>query len=152
MSVSPSASAQEVAARRFSGVGVEPPEPLRLRRPLDPVLGLLGQRGEGAGVAAAGVVVAARGPQLLERERADAVEHREAIAVAGDEALVHERGDPVERVGPRDRLGGLQRPAADEHAELGEQRPRVLVEQVVAPADRRAQRPLARRGVARAGA
>ena len=68
------------------------------------------------------------------------------------EALVGERGDAVERLEAADGLGGVEREAAGEDAELGEQPLRRRVEQVVAPVDRAAQRLLAARDVARAGA
>ena len=61
-------------------------------------------------------------------------------------------GEAVERARAAHRLGRLERPAADEHAEPREQRLASAVEQVVAPADRRAQRLLARGRVARPGA
>ena len=59
--------------------------------------------------------------ELLERVFADGLEHAEAAAVAGEQGVVGERGDAVQRVGAADGFGGLQREAADEHAELGEQ-------------------------------
>jgi hypothetical protein len=88
------------------------------------------------------------GRLAVERELADGLEHAEAAAVAGDQGVVGERGDAVQRVGAADALGGVEREAADEHAELGEQPLRGVAEQVVAPADRGPQRLLAFRRVA----
>ena len=67
------------------------------------------------------------------------------------QAVVGERGDPVERIRAADQLGRLEREAAGEDAEPREQPLRLGVEQLVAPADRAAQRLLARRRVARTG-
>ena len=58
--------------------------------------------------------------------------------------------DAVVAGDPAHRLGRLERPAAGEHAEAREQPLLLRVEQVVAPVDRAAQRPLALRQVARA--
>ena len=81
------------------------------------------------------------------------LEHPEpAVRVARHEALVGERLEAVERVGAAHGFGGVEREAAREHAEAREERLRVGVQQVVAPADRRPQRLLALRRVARAGA
>ena len=74
-------------------------------------------------------------------EFANRLEHPVAVAGAAEEALVDQRGDCVE-VGAADLLGGLQRAAARKYGEAGEE---VLLgsrQKVVAPGDRRAQRPL----------
>ena len=96
------------------------------------------------------------GGELLERVVADGVEHREArlaALAAVDEAVVDERRQPVEEARhAADHLRVLERPAADEDREPREQPLLVLGEQRVAPVDRRAQRLLARRRVARAAA
>ena len=57
--------------------------------------------------------------ELLERVLADGLEHAEAAVGTGQQAVVGERGDPVERLRPAHRLGGCEREAAGEHAELG---------------------------------
>ena len=99
-------------------------------------------------------VLLARCLQPLPRELADRLEHPEAllavrIGAAADEALVEQRRQRVE-VGVADRFGGLERGAAAEHREPGEELLLVLVEQVVAPRDRGAQRCMALVGVAAA--
>ena len=66
-----------------------------------------------------------------------------------EQALVDERAERVE-LGFADLLGGLERAAAGEDGQAGEELLLGLVEQVVAPGDRRPQRLLALRGVARA--
>ena len=73
------------------------------------------------------------------------------LPAAHEQALGDE---PVERVdaGAGDRLRRLDGGAAGEHREAREARLLVVVEQVVAPVDRRAQRPLAGGRVARARA
>ena len=86
----------------------------------------------------------------LERVLAHGLEHREAaVRAARKQAVIGERGDPVERGRPAHRLGGGEGEAAAEHTELAEQELGLGVEQVVAPADRRAQGLLALRRVAR---
>ena len=87
----------------------------------------------------------------LERELPDRLEHPEAllavrIGAAADEALVEQRRQRVE-VGAADLLRVLERGAAAEHREPGEERLLVLAEQVVAPRDRGAQRGMALVGV-----
>ena len=74
---------------------------------------------------------------------------RTGLVRAADEALVDERLERVE-VGVGDRLGRLERAAAAEDREPREERAARLVQQVVAPLDRRAERLLARVGVAAA--
>ena len=124
-----------------------------MSRPCRPWSALLGQLGVGLGVAAAhGRLVTGLG-EALERVLAHGLEHLEAAG------RPRSRGSgpsawraPSSACRPAHRLGRLERPAADEDAELREHRLHVRIEQVVAPADRRAQRLLALRGVARAGA
>ena len=99
-------------------------------------------------------VLLARGLEPLERELPDRLEHPEAllavrIGAAAEEALVEQRRQRVE-VGAADLLGVLERGAAAEHREPGEERLLVLVEQVVAPGDRGAQRGMALVGIAAA--
>src|SRR4029079_3479417 len=75
----------------------------------------------------------------------DRLEHAVTRAAPADEALVDERGDPVE-VCTADLLGSLQRATAGEEGEPCEE---VLLgrhQQVVAPDDRRTQRALPLRG------
>ena len=87
--------------------------------------------------------------ELLERVLPDRLEHEEAVVPDRlQQAVVDERGELVDaRVA--DLLRRLERERACEHRQAGEQRLRRSVEQVVAPLDRRAQRALALRGVAR---
>ena len=68
------------------------------------------------------------------------------VGPAPDEALVEERRERVE-VGVADRLGVRERAAAAEDREPGEEPLLVVVEQVVAPGDRGAQRGMALVGV-----
>ena len=56
----------------------------------------------------------------LGRELANRLEHPVAVAGAAKQALVDERGDRVD-VGAADLLGGLERAAAGEHGQPGEQ-------------------------------
>ena len=72
--------------------------------------------------------------------------------VAREQAVVGERWMPSSASRAADRLGGREREAAGEDAELRRTASGRGVEQVVAPADRGAQRLLALRRVARAGA
>ena len=81
-------------------------------------LGLDGQRRERARVGVADAFELAALDEPLERVLAHGLEHPEPPSVAREQALVDERRDPVERVRPADRLGGLEREAAGEHAEL----------------------------------
>ncbi len=85
----------------------------------------------------------------LAGELADRVEHLEPLAGAHHERAVHQRLQRVEHVAGH-LLGGLQRPAAGEHRQVRERAPLALVQQVVAPLDRRPQRALALGRVARA--
>ena len=92
-------------------------------------------------MAATDRVGVARRLELLEREFADRLEHPVALlaeppGAAAEEALVEQGGERVE-IGIADRLRGLERATAAEHAKPREQPPLVLVEQVVRPGDRR---------------
>src|SRR4051794_34642131 len=84
--------------------------------------------------------------QTLEGVLADGLQHRVALAVAPDQALVDERSDRVD-VRLADRLGGLERAAADEHREPGEDTLLLDAQQLVAPRNRRPERPLALRRI-----
>ena len=98
--------------------------------------------------------------ELLERVLADRLEHPEARLAVGvfaqpqQQALLDQRVEVFEHVGRAvgvaDRGRGLEPQAADEHAQAPEQRLLPLEQQVVAPGDRVAQRPLALVGVLRA--
>ena len=87
--------------------------------------------------------------ELFGRELANRLEHPVAVAGAAEEALVDQRGDRVD-VGAADLLGGLQRATAGEHGQAGEEVLLCRRQEVVAPGDRRAQRPLPLRCRARA--
>src|SRR4051794_17190784 len=80
---------------------------------------------------------------------ANRLEHPEAALGVPDEALLDQRLERVQ-VGPGDIFGGLDRAAAGEDAERGEEPLLVGRQEVVAPGDRRAERLLARVGVAAA--
>ena len=85
----------------------------------------------------------------LERILADRVEHAEAAAAPPpNQALLDERLEDVE-LGVAYGLRRVERKAAGEHRQPPEELLLVRLEQLVAPLDRRAQRALARRGVAR---
>ena len=86
-------------------------------------------------------LLAARG-QALPGVLADRLQHPEALARVPEEALVDQRLEGVQ-IGLGDLLCGLQRAAAGEDGQSGEQPLLVLLQQLVAPLDRRAQRPLA---------
>jgi hypothetical protein len=117
--------------------------------------GLHRQAEEVLAVAAADQVQVAAGLQLLAGELPQGLQHPEpGLAVGGvgaaDQRLVHQRGQPVDGVQPQplrvaDRLRRLDRPAAGEHRQPGEQPPLGGVEQVVAPGDGAAEGPLALR-------
>ena len=103
----------------------------------------------------------ATGVEHLGGELADRLEHREAglagLVVDADEALVDELPDPVDDVaahlggGAAYGLGGLELEAAAKDGQPVDEPAGPVVEQVVAPGDRPAQRLLALRQVARAG-
>jgi hypothetical protein len=105
--------------------------------------------------------VARRVAQAGESVRAYRLEHVEArlavgVLAAHQQALVAERGDAVEhvrRARPRgDGRRGVEREAADEHAQRVERGLLVGGEQRVAPVDHVAERAVPRLGVARVGA
>ncbi len=83
------------------------------------------------------------------RELADRLEHPVAVAGAAEQALVDQRRDRVD-VGAADLLGGLERAAAGEDGQPGEDVLLARRQQVMAPGDRRAQRALPLRRRARA--
>ena len=92
--------------------------------------------------------------QPLQPELAHRLQHREARLAAGavvrrrsrllstSEATPVEDGDRRGRLGRRDRLGRLQREAAGEDGQAAEERLLLRRQQVVAPGDRVAHRPL----------
>ena len=86
-------------------VGVEPRQPLRQLGAAHALLGAAEQLRVGVRVAVADRVGVL---ELFERVFADGLEHPEAAAVAGEQAVVGERGDAVEGVGAADGLGGLR--------------------------------------------
>ena len=115
----------------------------------------LGKCQEVLRVAAAALAELSGGTQSLEGVLAHRVEHGEAwLGVAAhqlaQQAVVDEGGERVQR-GAADRFGGIQRAAAREHRQPGEQRPLTGPEQLVAPVDGGAQRVLTCGGVASAG-
>ena len=75
-----------------------------------------------------------------------------SIAVPPDQQALGDQAVDRVQVGAGDRLDRIDGRAAGEHGEAGERRPLVIVEQVVAPIDRRSQRALALGRVTRAGA
>ena len=126
---------------------VELPCPTHLFGAEERGLRLLGKPEVEAGmVASYGLAVAALG-EPLERVLPDRLEHSEAgiafgHALGAKQAVVQERLDPVDQVqvevGGHGR-GAVEREAADEHAEAGEERLLVGREEVVAPVDRGAE-------------
>ena len=88
----------------------------------------------------------------LERVLAHGFEHPEAPAVAGHQAVLGERADAVQRLRSADALAAASVKPPTNTPSWANSRCAVRVEQVVAPADRGAQRPLAVGRVARAGA
>ena len=132
---------------------VETGEPGRRSLALQLGLGCLRQGKQVLGVSAAELLAFAPSLELLPGVLAQGREHRQAQSVRGvalpDEALLDQRFDRVEaRVAHR--LGRLGATAAGEDGEPREDRPLVRVEQLVTPVDRRPQRLLALREVARA--
>ena len=79
-------------------VGVEPRLPGRHVRAAHALVGAVEEPRERARVAVAHVVAAR---ELLERELAHRLEHQEALPVAAEQAVIGERGDAVERIGPQ---------------------------------------------------
>ncbi len=112
--------------------------------------GPFGEREERRGMPVADVVALATRLEHLARELRDGVEHHEARLVGrvvdAQQALVDERRQPIEHVEAQVRtraahgLGGLEVAAAAEHREPVHEAPATLVEQVVAPGDRPAER------------
>ena len=92
-----------------------------------------------------------RGLEQLAGVLADRLEHREPGLAGGpaqraDEALVDERRQGLEDIEPvlaADRLSRLEGPAAGEHGEPREERALVLVQEAVAPLERRPEGALA---------
>ena len=137
---------------------VEANEPERLVRAGELGLGGDHELQVALGVPPAQLVELAFGLEPLERVLPDRLEQAEARLAVGavrlaDEALVDERGETLEdlpevHLVAADGVGDLQRAAAREDAEPRQQRLLGRLEQVVAPVDRVAQRPLPRRQVA----
>ena len=69
---------------------------------------------------------------------------REPLAFGAHEALVDERAEDLE-VSAADLLDRLERASADEDGQASKERLLVVVEEIDAPADRVAQRSMARR-------
>jgi hypothetical protein len=94
--------------------------------------------------------------ELLERVLANRLEHRQSwlalCRVHLEEALVEEGRQSLDDVetGAADRFGCPERPAAGEHGEACEQRTVGLVERLVAPLERLAQRLLSLGTITRA--
>src|SRR5712691_9636036 len=95
--------------------------------------------------------------QLLGRVFPDRLEHREPwLALheldATDEARIHQGARSLQdvelRAGATHGVSGFEGPPAREHGEAGEEHALVWPEQVVAPLDRPAQRPVTLRNVA----
>ena len=112
--------------------------------------GVLGELDQPFGVGSAHGV-AFTDVEQRERVAPDGLEHREAVARALHEAVVDERAEHDD-VDVADALGGLERPPAGEDGQSHERLALAVVEQFEAPRDRRRQRPLARRSIARARA
>ena len=136
-------------------LGVEPGEVLLAARAAERLRSAvaLGQRQEVAVVALADRFAVGDARQSARRRRRGPFPASPA-GCAHRTVAAHEQalGDkPVERVdaGAGDRLRRLHRGAAGEHREAREARLLVIAEQLVAPVDRRAQRPLAGGRVAR---
>ena len=115
----------------------------------------LGKCQEVLRVAAARLAELSGVAQSLERVLAHRLEHGEAwLGVAAhqlaQQAVVDEGGERVQR-GAAHRFGGIERAAAREHRQPGEQRPLTGPEQLVAPVDGGPQRVLTCGGVASAG-
>jgi hypothetical protein len=109
---------------------------------------VLGKRREERGVAPAQLLFVAASPELLASELADRLEHDETVVADRlDQAVVDERGEVVE-LRTTDVLGCLQWKRTREDPEPGEEGAGARVEEVVAPLDRRTQRPLPLRRVA----
>ena len=129
-------------------VGLEPVEEVALVAPHELRLRLEREGEEVLGMAATELVGVGCLVEPLERELADRLQHRVARLLAAEQVLVEQRAERVD-FGAADGLGRLERAAAREHREAREQLLLALVEQVVAPGDRRAKGSLALGGVAR---
>ena len=143
--------------REVPGLGVEPGEMLLAARSRERRVGPVapGEREVEAIMALADGVAVRERAEALGGIGADGLQHAQpgasADVAAYEQALGHQ---PVERVdaGAGDRLGRLHRRAAGEHREAREAVLFLRAQQLVAPVDGRAQRPLAGRRVARRGA
>src|SRR5262249_27863461 len=130
-------------------IGLEPLQPRRLLGAPQTGLGALREPEEPASVPPLDLAGVARRAEPLARQVPDRLQHPEAHAGPPDEALADERLQPT-HAHPHDPPGRLERAAAGEDREAREEPPLRLVEELVRPLDRRAQRPLARVGVAAA--
>ena len=138
-------------------VGLQPIEPHRLLRAVDLRACFLRQaQEEGRVPSLQGDRLPARG-QPLERILSNRLQHHEPGFAAGrlllpQQALVQQRPQAVQDLGPAHRFGRFEGAAADEDGEPPEELLLAPAEQVVAPGDRIAERLLARgqvRGPAR---
>ena len=130
-------------------VALQPVEPLRVAPGSDQVrLCLLGNAEEVLRMAAAQLVYRRRFLKALGGVLADRLQHRESrlfvSALQASEALVGQRGEPVDHVEvvAADALRRLDRAPSREHREPHEQALFRRLEEVVAPVDRRAERAL----------
>jgi hypothetical protein len=128
---------------------LEQDDELVLLRAAESLVDVLGKRAEVVGVAAAQIIGFAPSLELVDRVLPDRLEHRDAVPKPPYEALVEQRLERVE-VGGTDIFGCLERAAAGENRQTREQLLLVVRQELVAPLDRRAQRPLALRQVTRA--
>ena len=146
-------SAQSSTARTLSISGATRSKSQCRGTPIDRRgAGAVGELEQPVGLAPPQGVLLTRSVESLPCELADRLEHPEAllavrVGAAADEALVEQRRQRVE-IRVADRFGGVEGAAAAEDGEPGEQLLLVVVEQVVAPGDRRAQRRVALVGVA----
>ncbi len=123
-------------------------EPQSLRRAAELGLGLESEPEVVLGMPPPKLLGIRRSSQRVGGELANRLQHPVAPVREANEALVHQRLERVE-VGITDVLGRLQRAAAREDGEPGEQPLLLLCQQVVGPLDRRSQRPLALGEIAR---
>ena len=122
-------------------VGLEPRPPQRLVGAGQARHRRAGDAEVVGGVGAPDVVGVGACVERLERVLADRLEHGEALAVGTDEALVDERADRLE-VAAAHVLDRLERAAPGEDRQPAEERLLGVAEQLEAPADRVAQRPV----------